>query len=209
MVSLSLCLSLGLSVSLCLSLSLCIFICLCLSAFLSVFQSAKIPAQFTVQAMGQRHTKRLESSATRKPWLQGGDPRVALHDRQPRLSVAASSLANIAKGASRAVSFLHRARSVLSRPQLSTIYKSHVRSRMEYCSPIWSGASTSSLARLDRVQARAAKLIGSEQAFLLPSLAHRRSVAALAAMHRIVHRSAPVPLLSFCPALAPTHRHTN
>ena len=148
--------------------------------------------------MGQRHTKRLESSATRKPWLQGGDPRVALHDRQPRLSVAASSLANIAKGASRAVSFLHRARSVLSRPQLSTIYKSHVRSRMEYCSPIWSGASTCSLARLDRLQARAAKLIAPEQAFLLTS------VAALAAMHRIVHRSAPVPLLSFCPAVAPT-----
>lgn len=115
---------------------------------------------------------------------------------------------NIAKGASKAISFLHRARSVLSPAQLSTIYKSHVRSRMEYCSPIWAGASTSSLARLDRVQARAAKLIGSGQAVLLPSLAHRRSVAALAAMHRIVHKSAPAPLLLFCPALAPARRHT-
>ena len=44
------------------------------------------------------------------------------------------------------------------------IYKSHVRSRMEYCCPIWMGASASSLALLDRVQAKAAKIIGHAEA---------------------------------------------
>ena len=115
---------------------------------------------------------------------------------------------NIAKAASRAISFLHRARSVLSRPQLSTIYKSHVRSRMEYCSPIWTGASATSLVKLDRIQARAAHMIGPSQAILLSSLAHRRSVAALCAMHRIVHGTAPAPLLPLCPTRAPTRRRT-
>ena len=88
------------------------------------------------------------------------------------------------------------------------IYKSHVRSRMEYCCPISMGASASSLALLDRVQAKAAKIIGHAEAIELQSLAHRRGVAALSAMHRIVHHTAPAPVLPLCPARAPTRAST-
>ena len=121
-------------------------------------------------------------------------------------------ISNIAKSASRALSHLYRARNVVSRRTLSMIYKSHVRSRMEYCCPIWMGASASSLALLDRVQAKAAKIIGHAEAIELQSLAHRRGVAALSAMHRIVHHTAPpryclsaLLVLRLEPALARTH----
>ena len=120
-------------------------------------------------------------------------------------------ITNIAKSASKAISHLYRARHVISRKQLATIYKSHVRSRLEYCSPVWLGAPATSLALLDRVQAKAAKLLGHTEATQLQSLAHRRGVAALCALHRIVHRTAPAPLWPLClpraPARASTRSH--
>ena len=115
-------------------------------------------------------------------------------------------ISNIAKSAASALRHLRRARNVISRSTLATIYKSHVRSRMEYCSAIWLGAPASSLALLDNVQSKAAKLIGHTQAIELQSLAHRRGVAALCAMHRIVHKTAPEPLWSLCPPRAPPAR---
>jgi len=117
-------------------------------------------------------------------------------------------ITNIAKSASKAISHLYRARHVISRKQLATIYKSHVRSRLEYCSPVWLGAPATSLALLDRVQAKAAKLLGHPEAIQLQSLAHRRGVAALCALHRIVHRTAPAPLWSLCPPRAPARAST-
>ena len=36
--------------------------------------------------------------------------------------------------------------------QFSTIYKSHIRSQMEYCSPLWDGADQTVLGRLDKLQ---------------------------------------------------------
>ena len=115
-------------------------------------------------------------------------------------------ISNIAKSAASANRHLRRARHVVSSPTLATIYKSHVRSRMEYCSAIWLGAPATSLALLDNVQSKAAKFIGHAQAIELQSLAHRRGVAALCALHRIVHKSAPEPLWSLCPPRAPPAR---
>jgi hypothetical protein len=73
---------------------------------------------------------------------------------------------------------------------------------MENCCFIWGGAPKSSLSALDRIQNKAAKLLGPSEAVKLQYLSHRRGVSSLCAMHRIVHRSAPAPLHVFCPPRA-------
>ena len=61
------------------------------------------------------------------------------------------------------------------------------------------GASKTALARLDRVQARAKKIIGPGYTADLQELAHRRGVSAMCVMHRLVHKSAPRSLHDLCP----------
>jgi len=110
--------------------------------------------------------------------------------------------------ASRAVALLRRAKPFLSRATLCTIYKTFVRSRMEYCSPLWMGAPASALRLLDRVQARAVKIMGKKTVFTLQYLSHRRGVSAMCLLHRILHGAAPPPLLDLCPPRAPPRRST-
>ena len=95
-----------------------------------------------------------------------------------------------------------RAKSVLSKSDIATLYSSHVRSTLEYCSPIWMGTQDTAIARLDKVQSRALTLMTCQDAKKFASLSHRRDTAALRAMHRIVHGLAPEPLLSLCPPRA-------
>jgi hypothetical protein len=106
--------------------------------------------------------------------------------------------------ANKAVSILHRARNFLSTSALASVYKSHVRSRMEYLSPIWSGAlpKSSTLDCLDKIQARAAKLVGPDEAFKFQELAHRRGLSGLCFVHRLLHKVAPVSVLDLLPARA-------
>jgi ribonuclease P/MRP protein subunit RPP40 len=110
----------------------------------------------------------------------------------------------IGNHANKAVSILHRARNFLSKAALASVYKSHVRSRMEYLSPIWSGAlpMSSTLDCLDKIQARAAKLVGPNEAFKFQELAHRRGISGLCFVHRLQHQVAPVSVLDLLPALA-------
>ena len=98
---------------------------------------------------------------------------------------------------------LRRARHVLDKATIACLYKSHVRSVMEYCCPIWMGNATSGLARLDAVQRSAERLMGPAEASKLQLLSHRRGVAVLSCFHRIVHGSAPVAVLPLCPPRAP------
>jgi hypothetical protein len=121
---------------------------------------------------------------------------------------------NIAHKAAWAVSYLRRASRIVSSKALATIYKSHIRSVMEYACPIWMGGPKESLDRLDRVQAKAVKLIGAEHSLNIQELAHRRAVAGFCVMHRLVHRAAPVALHDLCPARPTTQlrrsaRHSN
>ena len=114
----------------------------------------------------------------------------------------------VAAHANRAVALLRRAKPYLSRASLCTIYKTHVRSRMEYCSPLWLGAPASALQLLDRVQARAGKILGKQTALSLHYLAHRRGVSGMCLLHRILHGAAPPPLLDLCPPRAPLPRRS-
>ena len=93
-----------------------------------------------------------------------------------------------------AVSYLRRASRVVSPQALATIYKSHIRSVMEYACPIWMCGPKDSLACLDIVQAKAIKLIGATHSCNIQELAHRRSVAGFCVMHRLTRRAAPAAL---------------
>ena len=101
----------------------------------------------------------------------------------------------VAKNANRAIALLRRARPFLLPSALSTVYKSHVRSRMEYCCPVWMGASVTALKLLDNVQSKATRLIGpsASVSHQLQSLAHRRGVSGFCLMHRLLHKTARHP----------------
>ena len=71
---------------------------------------------------------------------------------------------------------------------------------MEYCSPLWAGAGSTALHRLDSVQRQAEKLIGPSAD--LTSLSQRRGVSGVCLMHRLLHRTAPVAVLDLCPERA-------
>ena len=79
---------------------------------------------------------------------------------------------NIAKNAGRSIALLRRASAVLDPKALATVYKSHIRSRMEYCSAIWMAAGKSALSRLDKVELRARKILGPTESVKLPALSH-------------------------------------
>jgi len=106
---------------------------------------------------------------------------------------------NIAKNAGRSIALLRRASAVLDPKALATVYKSHIRSRMEYCSAIWMAAGKSALSRLDKVELRARKILGPTESVKLPALSHRRWVAGHAAFHRLLHKKAPQAIWDLCP----------
>ena len=64
----------------------------------------------------------------------------------------AKHVANVYKKGRQALGIIRRARHVLSKKTVAFLYKSHVRSTMEYCSPIWMGNTATELGRLDSVQ---------------------------------------------------------
>ena len=68
------------------------------------------------------------------------------------------------------------------------------------------GGGEVGLDRLDRIQVRAIRIIGHTEGIKLQSLAHRRGVAALCVMHRLVKKRSPSPLHSLIPAEAKTRR---
>jgi hypothetical protein len=76
-------------------------------------------------------------------------------------------------------------------------------------SPLWLGAPATALARLDRIQVRAVRIMGRTEGIKLQSLGHRRGVAALCVMHRLLSRKAPPPLHSLAPAPIPAGRRVS
>lgn len=106
---------------------------------------------------------------------------------------------SVYKKANRSLALLRRAKPVLNSDGLATIYKSFVRSQLEYCSPLWMGAPADSLHRLDRIQVRATRILGHTVGNDLESLDHRRMVSAKCAMHRLINKKSPPPLHSLIP----------
>ena len=113
---------------------------------------------------------------------------------------------NIAAKARWSLSYLRSAKRVLSGPAVAVIYKSHIRSLMEYACPIWMGGLKADLALLDKIQLRAVSLIGPTHCSNIQLLAHRRGVAGLCVMHRLVYGVAPHALHDLLPSPAPPVR---
>ena len=84
------------------------------------------------------------------------------------------------------------------------IYKSQVRSIMEYASLCWMNASPTNLSQLDNIQKKALKVIGVDEATALTqlnitSLLHRRQVAAATVLYKMQTRHCPAELSALLP----------
>ena len=96
-----------------------------------------------------------------------------------------NTLTLLPKEPSKNLGYLNRATEYFSSRDLLLLYKAQVRPLMEYCSHIWGGAPATSLKILDKVQARAIRLINDVKltSYLQP-LSHRRAVASLSLFYR-------------------------
>ena len=98
----------------------------------------------------------------------------------------AQHISGIAKKTAKRLYILGRARNLLPQQARIVIYKAYIRPLMEYASPVWNGAGTSSLKMLDRLQKKAIRLLRIEEplkAGIVP-LEHRRNVASLCVFYR-------------------------
>ena len=91
---------------------------------------------------------------------------------------------NIARVASMKLSHLRRIANLLTPESIIMLYKSQIRSTMEYATLSWTGAARTHLAVLDKIQERARRLATSLQneenvRTTLDSLQHRRDVGGL------------------------------
>lgn len=117
-----------------------------------------------------------------------------------------SSVINkMVSSASQRLGLLRRASPYLDTSQKAMIYKSMVRSVMEYSSCAWMGATPTSLSQLDAVQKRAMRIIGittddlNSNSTNIQPLCHRRAVGALSLFHRMYHGNAPDLLCELLP----------
>ena len=87
--------------------------------------------------------------------------------------------------------------------RIVTLYKTKVRSLMEYCGPVWQGATETALKKLDVIQSKACRFLGSKRdvclKFNLDSLEHRRTVSGLCQIYRMVSGVAPSRVCELLP----------
>ena len=89
---------------------------------------------------------------------------------------------------------LRRLKSYFTNAQMLALYRGLVRPCMEYASPVWGGSSH--VSSLDRVQRRAARLIGSP---VTQSLESRRRIASLSLFYRYCNGNCSVELANCLP----------
>ena len=96
----------------------------------------------------------------------------------------ASYIISITKTASRKIGALIRSMKFFSSEVALYLYKSTIRSCMEYCCHVWAGAPSCYLDLLDKLQKRICRIVGPSLAASLEPLAHRRNVASLSLFYR-------------------------
>ena len=110
---------------------------------------------------------------------------------------------SIAKTAGRSLGVFCKANKLLDSDGLATLYKTKVRSLMEYCGPVWQSASVTALKKLDVIQRKACKILGTKGdvclKFNLDSLQHRRKVSGLCQIYRMVSGVAPNKVCELLP----------
>ena len=95
-----------------------------------------------------------------------------------------SYIISIAKTASKKIGALIRSMKFLSPEAALYLYKSTIRSCMEYCCHVWAGVPSCYLDLLDKLQKRICRFVGPSLAASLEPLAHRRNVASLSLFYR-------------------------
>ena len=89
-----------------------------------------------------------------------------------------------AKTATKKIGALIRSMKLLSPEVALYLYKSIIRSCMEYCCHVWVGAPSCYLELLDKLQKRICRTVGPSLAASLEPLTHRRNVASLSLFYR-------------------------
>ncbi|VVC97766.1 unnamed protein product [Leptidea sinapis] len=106
-----------------------------------------------------------------------------------------------AKLASKKLGVINRARQYFKPAHILALYKAQIRPHMEYCCHLWSGAPQYQLDPFDRVQRRAARIVGDPVLCeRLDHLALRRDVASLCVFYRIYHGECSEELSNLIPA---------
>ena len=124
------------------------------------------------------------------------------HDHIQALIGSVSSSAALCK----LLAYRHKLPSIVMRK----LYIAFVRSKLEYCSAVWCGASISLLRKLERVQIEVARAISGIRepsttlsVLNLPTLSWRRRIHCLTLLWRLVNNDGPPGLLSYLTTLVP------
>ena len=116
---------------------------------------------------------------------------------------------SIAKKAASKMGVLYRAKHYFTDHQLLIIYKSHVRSQMEYNSHLFAGCGEGALNSLDSIQKQFIKLINNPSLTdSLPALSVRRDVSCLCLFYRYFHGNCSDEISSIMPPLSNPARRT-
>ena len=95
-----------------------------------------------------------------------------------------SYIISIAKTSSEKVGALIRSMKFLSPEVALYLYKSNIRSCMEYCCQVWAGAPSCYLELLDKLQKRICRTLGPSLSTSLEPLTHRGNVASVSLFYR-------------------------
>lgn len=102
---------------------------------------------------------------------------------------------------------LSRAKHYFTPSHRLQLYKAQIWPHMEYCSNLWAGAPQYQLLPFDRVQRRAARIVGDKVlSGRLDSLPLRRDVGSLCIFYRIYHGECSEELFGLIPAAEFHHR---
>ena len=158
--------------------------------------------------------KSLHISRKRNPTkldLYFGDTKLTVVDELQILGVTVDKkltwtkhVTNITARAGQKLGALRRVARKLDITGRATVYKTQVRSVMEYASLCWMYASSSTLNLLDSIQRKALRIIGideheAQQRFNIPSLQHRRLVAAATVIYKMHTSLCPLNLKMMLP----------
>ena len=109
----------------------------------------------------------------------------------------------MSKTAGQRLGLLRRVSPYILPAQRAIIYKAMIRSKMEYASSAWIGATPTSLAQLDSIQNRAKRVIGlptnEYEDHRIQPLSHRRAVGAATLFYRMFYKEAPELLCQLMP----------
>ena len=119
-------------------------------------------------------------------------------------------ITSLAKKTAKRLYILSRSRDLLPFTAKITIYKAYIRPLMEYASPIWSGAGSTALGLLSRLQRKALRILGIHdpiKAGIYP-LEHRKDVATLCTFYRHFFFKPSIELGAILPPLLSYTRTT-